>query len=504
MTIERTTSGPELLLGLTREPGRTFRGQLEQHLRAAVRSGRLPVGSRLPSSRTLAADLGVSRGLVVEAYAQLVGEGYLEARPGSGTRVAAGVGRERPAAGGDVAVPPRLPIDFRPGLPDLTGFPRAAWASALRRALAEAPAADLGYAGPGGAPALRAALAGYLARVRGVEAGPGDVVVTAGYAQGLAALARVLPGRYGTRIGVEDPGSPGTRDSLARAGLDPVPVRVDAQGLVVEELAASGVRAVVVSPAHQFPTGVVLAPGRRTALLAWAATAGGLVVEDDYDAEYRYDREPVGALQGLAPDLVLYGGSVSKTLAPALRLGWLVASRPPLRAAVASARHDLDLGSPVLDQLALAGLVASGGFDRHVRRSRASYRRRRDALVAALGRHAPALQVRGTAAGLHAVVDLPAGTDEAALVRRAAAAGVGVYGMADYHAPGRSGPPGLVLGYACLSDHEIDSGVRTLAGLLEPGAADGDGRAAVRPGRPAAGEVRREPGWARPPRRPGR
>jgi GntR family transcriptional regulator / MocR family aminotransferase len=460
--------GPELLVAVVRDGGEPLRGQLERGLRAAIRQGRLKPGTRLPSSRALASDLGISRGLVVEAYAQLAGEGYLEARRGSGTRVAAHAGRApspRPAEPDPTrSAAPR--IDFRPGAPDLAGFPRSAWATALRRATMQAPPATLGYPDPRGAAELRSALAAYLGRVRGVDAEAGGIVVTAGFAQGLALLARVLRARCGRAVAVEDPGSPGAVGQLDHAGLEPLPVAVDDQGLCVDRLGASGARAVLVTPAHQFPNGVVLSPRRRAELLDWAARRGGLIVEDDYDAEFRYDREPVGALQGLAPDLVVYGGSLSKTLAPALRLGWLAPPRH-LLGPLAEAKYDADLGCPTLEQLALADLLSSGAYDRHLRAARARHRRRRDALVRALAEHAPGLRVRGTAAGLHAVVELPPGTDERALVRRAAGAGVGLHGLAGFHLAGPPPAPGLVLGYGSLSEAEIAAGVRVLASLLD-------------------------------------
>ncbi|HZD38143.1 MAG TPA: PLP-dependent aminotransferase family protein, partial [Actinomycetes bacterium] len=429
---------------------------------------RLKAGTRLPSSRALATDLGISRGLVVEAYAQLEGEGYLEARRGSGTWVATHAGRA-PGPRGPVPGPaqPATPrIDFRPGAADLSGFPRTAWAAALRRAALRAPPAALGYPDPRGVEDLRTALAAYLGRVRRVDAEAGGVMVTSGFAQGLTLLAKALPARYGRVVAVEDPGSPGAVGLLGRAGLRVVPVGVDAEGLRAGELRATAARVALVTPAHQFPNGVVLGPRRRAELLDWAATRDGLIVEDDYDAEFRYDREPVGALQGLAPDLVVYAGSLSKTLAPALRLGWLV---PPHRVleSLTEAKHDADLGSPTLGQLAFADLLGSGAYDRHLRAGRTRHRRRRDALVRALAAHAPSLRVRGTAAGLHAVVELPPGTDEQALVRRAAAAGVGLHGLGGFHIAGRSPVPGLVLGYGSLSESEIDAGVRVLAGLLE-------------------------------------
>jgi GntR family transcriptional regulator / MocR family aminotransferase len=474
MAIEWTTSpqasggGPELLVAVEREAGEPLRGQLEHGLRAAIRQGRLKPGTRLPSSRALATDLGISRGLVVEAYAQLTGEGYLEARQGSGTRVAAHAGRApspRPAAPDPArAAAPR--IDFRPGAADLAGFPRSAWAAALRRATMQAPPSTLGYPDPRGAAELRGALAAYLGRVRGVDAEAGGTLVTSGFAQGLALLARVLPARYGRAVAVEEPGSPGAVGQVEHAGLEPVPVGVDDQGMRVDRLEGSGARVVLVTPAHQFPSGVVLGPRRRAELLDWAAARGGLVIEDDYDAEFRYDREPVGALQGLAPDLVVYGGSLSKTLAAALRLGWLVPPRH-LLAPLAEAKYDADLGCPTLEQLAFADLLSSGAYDRHLRATRTRHRRRRDALVRALATHAPSLRVRGTAAGLHAVVELPVGTDEQALVRRAAAAGVGLYGLGGFHLAGRAPVPGLVLGYGSLSEGEIVAGVRVFARLLD-------------------------------------
>jgi GntR family transcriptional regulator/MocR family aminotransferase len=508
--------GPELLLPLERGAGEPLRSQLEQGLRVAIRRGRLKPGTRLPSSRALATDLGISRGLVVEAYAQLAGEGYLEARQGSGTRVAGQAGRAvRLAGAGELGVgptrgdpaggeqagngpalgvpaggglagkgraggapagggPPRLEghrtgsprIDFRPGAVDPVSFPRSAWAAALRRVTLQAPAPALGYPDPRGARELRDGLAAYLGRVRGVDTEPAGVLVVSGFAQGLTLLARTLPSRYGRSVALEDPGSPGQLDLLARTGLDLVPIAVDDEGLRVDQLRASGARVVMVTPAHQFPSGVVLGPRRRAELLDWAASHDGLIVEDDYDAEFRYDREPMGALQGLAPDLVVYAGSLSKTLAPALRLGWLV---PPagLLAPLAEAKHDADLGSPTLDQLAFADLLASGAYDRHLRAGRARHRRHRDALVRALASHAPDLRVRGTAAGLHAVVELPPGTDEEALVRRAARAGVGLHRLGGFHMAGRAPAPGLVLGYGSLSEGEISAGVRLLAELLD-------------------------------------
>jgi GntR family transcriptional regulator/MocR family aminotransferase len=470
-------TGPELLLALRGGGRRPVRARLEQALRDAVRDGRLAPGDRLPSSRALAADLGMARGVVVEAYAQLVAEGWLDARQGSGTRVARPVwfpGPPGPRTPGRAAGRPSGPgagldqprFDFVPGRPDLSAFPRTAWLAALRRVLAGLPASGLGYPDPGGAPALRAALAAYLGRVRGVIADPDLIVVTSGYGQALALLSRVLHDRGVRTIAFEDPLNPEPTRVAAHAGLRPVGVPVDGAGLDVDALAASRAGAAVVTSAHQFPTGVVLAPERRTALLAWAATRGRVVLEDDYDAEYRYDREPVGAMQALGPDLVAYAGSVSKTLAPGLRLGWLVAPRALAGELVEAKRLD-DHGSNVLDQLTLAELLSSGAYDRHLRRTRRAYRARRDLLVGTLAVHAPGIRVGGVAAGLHVVVELPAGADERAVAAAARRRGVGVYPLGGYRTGSAATfPPALVVGYGGLAPADVRAGAERLAEVL--------------------------------------
>ncbi|MBV9383947.1 MAG: PLP-dependent aminotransferase family protein, partial [Streptosporangiaceae bacterium] len=338
-------------------------------------------------------------------------------------------------------------IDLSPGVPDLSGFPRAAWLRAARAVLARASAADLGYGDPRGSERLRRELSGWLARTRGLRADPDDILIVAGVAQALALLAQVLRARGETGVAVEDPGSFGARNQLAQWGLDPVPVPVDDLGLDVASLARSGMRTALLTPAHQFPSGVVLAPARRHELLEWAA-GDGLLVEDDYDAEYRYDRAPVPALQASAPNRVAYTGSTSKTLAPGMRLGWLVPPRR-LHADLVTAKHASDLGSPALPQLVLASLIASGELERHIRLARARQRSRRDALLAALREHLPAARVQGVAAGLHLLVTFP-GTagdiDDAALASRLRTAGVLVHPLSMHRQ--RAGPPGLVLGYA--------------------------------------------------------
>jgi GntR family transcriptional regulator/MocR family aminotransferase len=461
-----TNSGPELLLALDREARRPLRAQLEDGLRDAVRSGRLPARARLPATRVLAADLGVSRRLVVDAYAQLLAEGYLLAKPGAGTFVAetAGVPAEsriEPTEGAPV-------FDFFPGYPDLATFPRSAWLRAMREVLRAAPDRDFGYPDPRGAPELRAAIVAHLRRVRGVVADASSIVVCSGAAQGFALLARALGG---PRIAVEDPGLPPHRAILAAHGASLMALPVDDEGARVSELAslarAGGrIDAVLVTPAHQSPTGVALAPSRRAALLSWAGETEGVIVEDDYDAEYRYDRPPLAAMQGLAPDRVVYMGTVSKTLAPALRLGWLVLPARLLDAVV-GAKVLADGGSPTLDQLALARLMESGAYDRHMRVARRSYRARRDALVLALVRHLPRARVTGLAAGLHAIVRLDRAVDGLEIVSSARRRSVGVYPLGYAYMQVRPLDDGLILGYANLTEPAIEEGIRRLARALE-------------------------------------
>jgi GntR family transcriptional regulator/MocR family aminotransferase len=353
--------------------------------------------------------------------------------------------------------------DFRPGLPDLRLFPRAVFARATRRVLRALGPAHLSYADPQGTPELRAALAEYLGRVRHVVASPRDIVVCSGFAQGLGLIARALALRGARRIALEDPAHPGLRQIVREAGLESVPVPVDDRGLRVDRLARLDVDAVLVTAAHQFPSGAVLAPERRQALCAWAAARDKLVIEDDYDAEYRYDRSGVGAFQGLDPQRIVYGGSASKILAPALRLGWLVVPRV-WRDAITEFKRIADLGSATFDQLVYADFLRSGDLDRHLRRMRRTYRRRRDALRAAIARHLGGWQTQGVAAGLHLVATLPTGLDEREVVRAAARQSIRVYPMRDYRArPSADDPPALVLGYAGLNEAQVREAVRRLA-----------------------------------------
>ena len=470
MAIQWSGLGPELLLRLDRGSGQPLRSQLEAGLREAIRSGRLPGGERLPSSRELARELGVSRGLVQEVYAQLLSEGYLTSQVGSATRVAAGAYQATAEPVQHAEPPPRLIADFRSGVPDLASFPRGDWVWATREACGSVATLDLDYGDPRGSAVLRGVLAGYLRRVRAAAADPGQLIVSTGFAQGIILVLRALA-LAGVRCAAfEDPGYGGadtseTVQAAGAMGLRTVHVPVDDLGVDVQAVERSGAQVVVVTPAHQSPTGVVLAAGRRHALVEWANRTGGFIVEDDYDSEFRYDREPVGVLQGLAPGRVFTIGTASKALAPGVRLGWVLAP-PALAAAVAEEKRISDRGSSTLDQLVLAALLESGRYDRHLRRMRAVYAGRRARLIDSLARHAPGVRLTGLAAGFHAVAHLPAAADERAVVAGARQRRVGLHGMGQFRAAGPAGPPQLVLGFGQVGERAIEPGIAAVAGLL--------------------------------------
>ncbi|MEU3787314.1 PLP-dependent aminotransferase family protein [Streptomyces sp900129855] len=437
------------------DPGEGRRAGLERALRDAVRDGRLSPGTRLPATRRLAGELGISRNTVKAAYDQLVAEGYLTARQGSGTQVAPlpPVTAEPPEAAARARAPR---FDLRPGSPDVGAFPAAAWLRALRRAIATAPSLAYDYGDPRGRIELRTALSGYLGRARGVIAPPERIVITSGYVQGLALLTRVLDG---ARVAMEDPGLPFHREVVRRGGGRVTPAPVDERGVRVGEL--GDVAAVVVTPAHQYPTGVTLHPGRRRALTEWARARGALIVEDDYDGEFRYDRQPVGALQGMAPGQVVYLGTASKTLGPALRLGWMVLP-PHLVDAVADAKLHSDHHTETIGQLALAELIDSHAYDRHVRACRLRYRRRRDLLLDRLGARRG---VRGIAAGLHALVEVG---DEAEVLARAATTGLAVGRLGEHwHEPSGDHLQGLVIGYGTPRERVYPQALEALARVLD-------------------------------------
>jgi GntR family transcriptional regulator / MocR family aminotransferase len=531
--VERSNQGPEdksntgtdfLQLDRTVAPPGSLTDWLTAQLRNAIADGRLPVGTGLPGSRVLAAELGVSRGVVTEAYQRLAEEGHVAGYGRAGTRVVAapisvsGVGLlprapEMPpparSAPGESAVqlaarsaapfggvpgtevfellrsvPCR--IDLSPGVPDLAAFPRSAWLRAERAVLSDLSPASFGYGDPRGTPAFRVAVANWLARNRGIRASPDEVIITAGVAQALALLARVLRQAGVSAVAVEDPGSLGARQQLRSWGLLTPPVPVDDSGLRVSELRASGAAAVMITPAHQFPMGVVLAGSRRRELRQWALE-GGLIIEDDYDAEHRYDRPPVPALRAELPEHVCYAGSVSKLLAPALRVGWLLVPADH-RDAIVAAKRDADLGNAVLPQLVLAELMASGELERHHRLLRKRHVRRRDAMIEAVSEHLPEARVHGAAAGLHLTLTFDdssrdrtadAGlTDTGPSETGLSETGLSETGLAvaalerglktqplSWHSQ-RPCQPGLVLGYAASAPAAIHEGISVIASIV--------------------------------------
>ncbi len=454
---------PGLLVRLDRDRPVPLHEQIERSIREDIRARRLAAGAPLPSTRSLATELGVSRGVVSEAYGQLTAEGYLRASQGAPTRVARTM--QGPAARG--AAPLLLPsftYRFDPGLPDLAGFPRDRWLRSLRAAWRQAPLDAVGYPDPRGVPELRETLAEYLGRVRGAAADPEQLIVCSGFSQAMSLIARWLQSRGIERVALEDPGWHAHRLIVEQAGLEVVPVPVDEQGMRVADLEASGAAATIVTPGHQFPTGRVLSSERRAALIEWAERGERLIVEDDYDSELRYDRARVGALQGLAPERVVYIGSASKRLVPGMRLGWMLAPSW-LGWPLISVKAVEDRGSEAVGQLALQDFIARGELDRHLRRMRSHYGRRRETLLEALAQRLPQVQVDEAMAGLFELAMLPEEIDEAALARAAAARDVGVEGLSLHRfLPG--GSPGLVLGFANLPEAAIEQGVRHLAAAL--------------------------------------
>jgi GntR family transcriptional regulator/MocR family aminotransferase len=460
--------------GIGSGTGTGVRRGLTDALRDAVRTGRLAPGTRLPSSRSLAADLGIARNTVADAYADLVAEGWLTARQGSGTRVAMGVPPTPSRQWGSAVVPPtdaapprrthgRPAYDLIPGTPDLASFPRAEWLKAARRAITSAPHHALGYGDPRGRAELRTALAGYLSRARGVRADPEHILICAGISHGLRLLGAVLRARGARTVAVESYGLSVHWKLLAEAELGTRPLPFDELGTNPAELTDE--TAVLLTPAHQFPMGVPLHHDRRSAVVDWARRTGGLVLEDDYDGEFRYDRQPIGALQGLDPDHVVYLGTASKSLAPGLRLGWMVLP-PSLAEEVTAEKGGIDTCG-VLDQLTLAEFITSGAYDRHVRSARLRYRRRRDALVEALAHHAPDIHPTGIAAGLHALLPVPPGTEQS-IVQAAAWQGLALHHLSAYrHHDALTEPrDALVVGYGTPPDHAWAGALEALCRVL--------------------------------------
>ncbi|MFF3494596.1 PLP-dependent aminotransferase family protein [Streptomyces sp. NPDC002795] len=471
MADSQTNSAWATLLDVRSPEGgrRRLHDRLAHALRTAIRDGRLSEGAAVPPSRALAEELGCSRWVVTQAYGQLIAEGYLSARVGSATRVSWTPETPGPTPshprGRRSPAPPPIRYDLAPGLPDLRAFPRRRWADAVRAVIGSTVHYDLGLPDPAGHMVLRTTLAQYLRRSRGADTHAQSVTVCAGATDGLLRTCRALRAEGITDVAVEHPGWGRLRDAATSAGLRVHPVPVDQDGVSVDALARTPARAVIVGAAHQFPTGTVLSPQRRAHLVHWAREADGFVIEDDYDAEFRYDRHPVAVMQGMAPGRVFLLGSVSKTLSPALGLGWLVAPAsmtPSLRAAnlVAAA-------PPVLDQLALATFIDRGWYDAHLRAARRRFRSRRDLLLRTLAAHVPQGRVSGSAAGLHILLHLPDDTDTRGTVRAAATAGLRLSDLDDYRTH-RPAEPALVLGYGNISDTEIPPAIALLRDALRP------------------------------------
>jgi GntR family transcriptional regulator / MocR family aminotransferase len=455
---------------------------LTESLRAAISDGRLPIGSRLPATRLLAAELRLSRGVVTEAYQRLTEDGHVAGRGRAGTVVVAvPVVAEPGVAAGLITPPTVVPepgldvfdslraaparIDLTPGVPDLAAFPRAAWLRAERAVLSDLESSEFGYGDPSGTPALRRAVANWLARNRGIAADPDDLIIVAGVSQAIGLVAQVLKDRGIGEMAVEDPGSLGSRQHLQNWGMRTPPIPVDAGGLQVELLRESGARAVMATPAHHFPTGVVLEGERRRELIQWAAE-GGLIVEDDYDAEHRYDRPPVPALRAMLADQVIYAGSVSKLLAPSLRIGWMLPP-PQYKEALIGMKRLADLGNAALPQLTLAHLMESGELERQLRFLRRRHRTRRDAMVDAISNYLPTATVHGAAAGLHLTITFDATLNDVDLAARALRKGIKTHPLSWHcqlpHAPG------LVLGYAARTPSEIQDAIATIGAVLKDG-----------------------------------
>jgi GntR family transcriptional regulator/MocR family aminotransferase len=463
---DHTAAGTDLYLDLSqtvRAGRRGTRDQLIRALRDAVRSGGLTAGTRLPPSRSLAADLHLARNTVAEAYAELVAEGWLASRQGAGTWVVQDRAEPAPAPprGG-----PSIPAhNLMPGSGNVAAFPRQAWLASARRALTNAPTEALRTGDPRGRPELRAALAEYLARARGVRASPESIVICAGTRHAIELLAKVFAP---SMIAVEAYGLFLFRDAIAAAGARTTPIGIDGQGAVVDDLENTDAAAALLTPAHHFPHGVPLHPARRTRALEWATHTKSYVLEDDYDGEFRYDRQPVGALQGLDPSRVAYLGSASKSLSPVLRLGWMVLP-DSLIDQIVTAAGGQQFYVNAIDQLTMADFIENGQYDKHIRRMRTSYRRRRDALVTKLADLD--VQISGLSAGLHALIRLPDGTEHEA-IRRAADAGIALSGLARLrHPQATTDTPawdGVVVSFGTPANHEFSAALDALHRALAP------------------------------------
>jgi GntR family transcriptional regulator/MocR family aminotransferase len=449
-------------------PGaRGTRDLLLNALRDAVRSGRLSPGTMLPPSRSLAADLGLARNTVADAYAELVAEGWLASKQGAGTWVLNVSGTATSSTPRGMRVVPTH--NLMPGSPDVSEFPRTEWVAATRRALTNAPTEALRMGDPRGRPELRAALAEYLARARGVRTSPESIVICAGVRHAVELLTRAVGGP----IAVEAYGLHIFRDTIAALGVSTIPIGLDENGAVVSDLDEMSVPAVLLTPAHHNPQGMPLHPSRRAAVIEWAQRTDGYVFDDDYDGEFRYDRQPVGALQALCPDRVAYMGSTSKSMAQTLRLGWMALPDDlvdPVIAAAGGAQFYVD----TINQLTMADFIIRGQYDRHIRRMRARYRRRRDALVDALGGFD--VGISGLAAGVNVLLTLPEGSEHEVL-RRAGEAGIALQGLARMRHPLATLPArdGIIVGFAAPAEHAFGPAVAALRNVLSASGLADDG-----------------------------
>lgn len=455
----------DLLISVDRTESGLIGRQIEDQLRAAIQSGVLPKGSRLPSSRVLAEDIGVSRGVVSRAYAQLALEGHVVMRQGAAPTVSGSPGvlsSCEPVRKDENRS--KIRYDLRAHLPEVSSFPRSAWLRSVRDSLYNARDSDLTYSDPRGLWGLRVELANYLTRARGVAAHPERIIITAGSTHALSLIGRVLTRRGETKMVFENPSHFVLRWIADAAGQDAVAAPVDEDGVCVDGIDHVG--SIVVAPAHQFPTGVSLSPERRARLIAWAREESAVIVEDDYDAEFRYDGSRVGALQSLAPERVLYIGSTGKTFLPALRLGWAV-----LPSSIAD-EFALELSSGMLqvsglDQLAFADFLKRGEFDRHLRRMRTIYRGRHDLVVSTLSKKLPELAVSGLAAGLHVTLALPSHELADTVRKNARHLGVAVETLSQHAFPGSSGPAGIIIGYGAQPEPALKTAIEHLVEAIE-------------------------------------
>ncbi len=456
----------DLVLTIDTSAGR--RTGVERALRDAIRSGQLPAGSKLPSTRALAADFGLARTTVVAAYEQLAIEGYVIAEQGAGTRVADVA--VLPAESKDVQSPLRqsFDADFRPGEPDPSLFPRAPWGRSIRRVLREMDEGVLGYSDPQGLGVLRVALSGYLGRSRAVFVEPDGVSVFGGVTSSMGFIGETLLSLGIDRVGVENPSLFLLRDVLKLVGVTLVPIPVDGEGLDVAALRDADVRAVLVTPGHQFPLGITMTPERRAELIEWAEACDGWIIEDDYDGEFRYDRRSIGSLQGLSPERVIYAGTVSKMLTPGLRLSWL-AVPPAFRRPLVRVKH-LRSGVSTIDQMALADFIERGDLDRHLRSARSAYQDRQARLMEALRRSAPWLDASPSRAGLHLAATIVDPTIREADVARAAAdaehgPSIGLLGIGSMWI-GEPAIEGFILGYSRPAEHQFTQALERLSEFL--------------------------------------